>query len=192
MEPTPVLSAQLEAILFAAGRPMTPANLAKLTGAKPKQVSDELEQLGKRYQEQARGLALMVHEGRYQLTTNPTQGKLIEQFIKDEFTGPLSRAALETLAIIAYRGPIPKPEIDSIRGVNSAIMLRTLLVRGLVERKKSTKDARSYEYSLSFDFLRHLGASSIQDLPKYGELHANEVLERFAKAAPSATIPQES
>ncbi|MFH0830671.1 MAG: SMC-Scp complex subunit ScpB [Parcubacteria group bacterium] len=188
MGPLSPLVSKLEALLFAAGHPLTARQLAKQITAKPKEVEEALQQLTQRYQTEQSGLALLVQDERYQLTTNPTHGKLIEQYIKDEFTGPLSRAALETLAIIAYRGPILKPEIDTVRGVNSAIMLRALLIRGLVERKRSSKDARSYEYSLSFDFMRHLGVSRVTELPQYQELHNNEVMERFAKAVPGASI----
>lgn len=172
--------AQLEALLFAAGRPMGERQLAKLAQVTPKVIREELDGLTARYKETGSALSLLRQDGKVQLVTDPQYGPLVEQFMKDEFTGPLSRAALETLAIIAYRGPIEKPAIDTIRGVNSGIMLRTLLIRGLVERKKSTSDARTYTYSLSMDFVRHLGLNKIADLPKYDELRSNEVLERFA------------
>lgn len=187
---TTLLVAQVEAILFAAGRPMGLTQLAKLVGATPTETKTALETLAHTYTDQPRGLALLQADNKVQLVTNPVHGKLVEHFIKEEFTGPLSRAALETLAIIAYRGPIPKPEIDTVRGVNSAIMLRTLLVRGLVERKKSRTDARSYEYSLSFDFMRHLGLTQLAELPQYQALHTNQVMERFAKSAASASMEQ--
>ncbi|MDP2587744.1 MAG: SMC-Scp complex subunit ScpB [bacterium] len=182
------LCAPLEALLFAAGRPMSINQLAKQLGQKPQQVREALSALSEQLAQAGRGVALTQLEDKVQLVTNPAHGPLIEQFVKDEFTGPLSRAALETLAIIAYRGPISKPHIDTVRGVNSAIMLRTLLIRGLVERKRSAADARSYEYGLSFDFLRHLGLTQLADLPKYDELHNNAVMERFTKAGPDVSI----
>ena len=186
------LIAQVEALLFAAGRPLTVRQLANLIEAKPKMIQAAVAALDAVYREQARGLSLIQQDGKIQLVTNPQYGKLIERFIKEEFTGPLSRAALETLAIIAYRGPIPKPQIDTVRGVNSAIMLRTLLIRGLVERRRSRSDARAYEYSLSLDFMRHLGITQLSELPRYPELRTNQVIERLAQGASGASISQES
>lgn len=182
------LISKLEALLFAAGRPMSIAQLAKQVKSTPAPVKEAIDQLAQSLKGAGRGISLLQEGEKVQLVTNPEHGALIEQFIKDEFTGPLSRAALETLAIIAYRGPIAKPEIDTVRGVNSAVMLRTLLVRGLVERKRSRKDERSYEYSLSFDFVRHLGLTGLQELPNYQELHNNEVMDRFAKSSASGSI----
>jgi len=185
------LTAKIEAILFAAGRPLAMTQLAKLVGSTAEQTKPAVEALAKEYMATNRGFALMLQDNKVQLVSNPAQGKLVEAFIKEEFTGPLSRAALETLAIIAYRGPIAKPEIDTIRGVNSAVMLRTLLVRGLVERKKSRTDARGFEYSLSFEFMRHLGVTQLPELPQYEALHTNQVMERFAKSASAASIEAE-
>lgn len=182
------LAATLEAVLFAAGRPLSSRQLANLTDAKPSAVETALEQLDAQLKEQRRGVRLMLHDGKALLVSNPEYGKVVEQFIKDEFTGPLSRAALETLAIIAYRGPIAKPAIDTIRGVNSAIMLRTLLIRGLVDRRRDRSDARTFAYALSFDFLRHLGVARLDALPRYAELHANQVIERLAQGATSASM----
>jgi len=183
-------AAKLEALLFAAGRPMSERQLAKLSQLKPKEVSDSLQALQASYTSTGSGLSLLRQEGKVQLVTNPTYGPLVEHFVKEEFAGPLSRAAMETLAIISYRGPIEKPAIDMIRGVNSGIMLRTLLIRGLVERKRSSSDARTYTYSLSMDFVRHLGLAKINDLPKYDELRSNDVLERFAAAEAGASMQE--
>jgi len=185
------LNGKLEAILFAAGRPMTPRQLATLVGAKLKEVEAAVTALDSGYEQAQRGLRILQQDGKVQLVSNPTYGKAVEDFVKEEFTGPLSRAALETLAIIAYRGPIPKPAIDTIRGVNSGIMLRTLLIRGLVERKRSRSDARTYEYSPSTDFMRHLGVTKLAELPRYAELHANEVIERLAQSAAGASMQPE-
>jgi segregation and condensation protein B len=188
VETSNTLQAQVEALLFAAGRPIAIQQLAKLAKAAPADVEASVQALTEEYKNTKRGLSVMRQDDKVQMVTSPEQGATIEQFVKEEFTGPLSRAALETLAIIAYRGPIAKPEIDTIRGVNSAIMLRTLLIRGLVERRRSTKDARTYAYTLSFDFVRHLGVSQASELPNYEELRHNTVMERFAQSAESASM----
>ncbi len=197
MEQTPLtqldtLRSQLEALLFAAGRPLNLHQLARLTSASPKAIDAALKELITEYAHNNRGLAIVQQDDKFQMVTNPKHGAVVEQFVKEEFTGPLSRAAMETLAIVAYRGPIPKPQIDAVRGVNSAIMLRTLLIRGLVERRRSRTDARTFEYSLSFDFLRHLGIGSLKDLPKFEELHNNQVMERFANTEASASMAAKS
>jgi segregation and condensation protein B len=191
MEPLDSLRAQLEALLFASGRPMGVRQLAKLTKTTPAAVEASILALTSEYAQAKRGVSLVRQEDKVQMVSNPTQGPVVESFIKEEFTGPLSRAALETLAIIAYRGPIPKPEIDTIRGVNSGIMLRTLLIRGLVERRRNRQDARTFVYTLSFDLLRHLGITSVEGLPKYAELHKHEVMERFARTASDASMAQD-
>ncbi len=188
MDPSDNLRSKIEALLFAAGRPIGIRQLAKLAESTPKAIAKVLDALEEDYREHRRGIALIQKDNKVQMVSNPEHGESVETFIKEEFTGPLSRAALETLAIIAYRGPIPKPEIDTVRGVNSAIMLRTLLVRGLVERKKNPKDARSFVYSLSFDFMRHLGIDKVNALPKFDELHNHEVMVKFAEGATDASI----
>jgi segregation and condensation protein B len=92
---------------------------------------------------------------------------LIEKIIKEERERDLGRAGIETLAIIAYKGPVSKKEIEYIRGVNSQFALRNLLLRGLVERKASSWDERVIVYSITADALRHLGLGSITELPEY-------------------------
>lgn len=182
------LRSKIEALLFASGRALSLKQMAKLIDCSVKEIDDEVDRLTAFYEEQKSGLALLRKEKKVQLVSNPHHGKLVESFLKEEFTGPLSRAALETLALVAYRGPITKPAIDMVRGVNSAIMLRTLLIRGLVDRKKSVKDARMYVYSLSFDFMRHLGVTKIEELPDYDQLHLHEVLEKFTQKSGDANI----
>ena len=76
---------------------------------------------------------------------------------------------METLAIVAYSGPVPRAEIDFIRGVNSSFTLRNLLISGLVEREINPKDRRTFIYKPSMDFLRFLGLGKLEDLPEYGE-----------------------
>ena len=197
MKPLPLtqldsLRSQIEALLFTAGRPLTARQLARLTNVPPKAAEAAVQELINEYAQTNRGITVMQQDDKVQMVTNPKHGAVVEQFVKEEFTGPLSRAALETLAIIAYRGPVPKPQIDAVRGVNSAIMLRTLLIRGLVERRRSRSDARTFEYTLSFDFVRHLGIGSAGELPDFAELSKNAVMERFAKAEASASMTESS
>ena len=87
----------------------------------------------------------------------------------------MTQPSLETLTIIAYRGPITKPEIEQIRGVNCSLILRNLLIRGLIEEKED-KQRLQNTYTISFDFLRHLGADRVEELPQYSDLHTDEVV----------------
>lgn len=161
------LKSAIETILFAYGEPMSPENLAKLTGVKKEEVIEAMTALKTDYE--GRGFVILEKDGTYELGSNPDNAGFIEKLVKSEFSEELTRAAVETLAIVAYRGPITRAEIEYLRGVNSSFILRNLLMRGLVERIENPKDARSYLYRISFDFLKYMGVSKIENLPGYEE-----------------------
>jgi segregation and condensation protein B len=94
--------------------------------------------------------------------------------IKNELQDSLSNAAAEVVSIVAYKGPISRIEIEAIRGVNCSYTLRSLLLRGLIERNDNPGDGRGYIYSISFDFLKKLGISDVKKLPDYDILSADE------------------
>jgi segregation and condensation protein B len=89
----------------------------------------------------------------------------------------LSKAALEVLSIIAYKGPISRAEIESIRGVNCSFTLRSLMMKGLLERIDNPKDGRGYLYKISFEFMKKLGIENIDKLPDYQELSQDPRIE---------------
>ena len=167
----------VESILFVYGEPMTVEKLAEIIEAQKEDVLRAVEELTGEYAN--RGLVVLKKDGQYRLGSNPTNAKYIEELVKSEFSEELSKAALETVAIIAYRGPLTRAQIEYVRGVNTSFTLRNLLMRGLVERIENPKDARSYLYRVSFDFLKHLGLTKMEDLPQYDELRKEkiEVLE---------------
>lgn len=167
------LTSLLETILFAHGEPITLEKLAKITKEKKSAVLFALKELREEYKE--RGLAIISHENAWQMTTHPQNANVVEEVIKSDMTGELSRAALETVTAIAYKGPLTRSEIEYIRGVDSSVTLRTLLMRGLVERQENPKDARGYVYRVSIPFLRHLGISQIEDLPRYKEFRGEKI-----------------
>jgi len=101
------------------------------------------------------------------LVSAPENSKYLERLITDDLQEDLTPASLEVLAIIAYKGPISRMEIEEIRGVNSSYTLRNLLIRGLIERRGHPQDSRAYVYEVSFNFLRKLGLKSIEELPEY-------------------------
>lgn len=162
-----------ESLLFIRGEPFSVAELAKITKESKEVISAALEELSREYAE--RGIVLLEKNGEFQFGTNPENREWVEKFVKSEFTEDLTRASVETLAIIAYKGPLMRAEIDYIRGVNSSFMVRNLLMRGLVSRKENPKDARSYLYEISFDFLKHFGMTRVEELPQYAELRQKEI-----------------
>ena len=158
------LSVKLEAMLFVAAEPVTTAQLAEALDVAPSVVERGLNELDTALA--PRGLRLQRHGGRFQLTTAPELAELIERFLGLEATTHLSRAALETLAIIAYQQPVTRPQIDSIRGVNSDSMMKSLLNKGLIlESGRADGPGRPILYSTTPEFLQHFGLNSILEMP---------------------------
>lgn len=158
------LKAGLEAILFIAPEAVTPAQLSSVLEVSVAEVERGLERLALDYQD--RGLRLQRHAGRIQLTTAPELSELIERFLGLEITSHLSQAALESLAIVAYQQPVTRPQVDSIRGVNSEGVIKSLLHKGLIQDiGRADGPGRPILYSTTPDFLQHFGISSIEDLP---------------------------
>ncbi|MCE9647639.1 MAG: SMC-Scp complex subunit ScpB [Chloroflexi bacterium] len=158
------LAAKIEAMLFVSAEPVPVAQLAAALDVTASVVERGLKELDDSLV--TRGLRLQRNAGRVQLTTAPELAPLIELFLGLEATTHLSRAALETLAIIAYQQPCTRPQIDSIRGVNSDGMLKSLLSKGLVQESGRTEGpGRPILYSTSPEFLQHFGLSSIIELP---------------------------
>lgn len=158
------LSVQLEALLFVAAEPVPTAQLAAALDISASVVERALNELDA--QLSSRGLRLQRHAGRVQLTTAPQLADLIERFLGLEATTHLSRAALETLAIIAYQQPVTRPQIDAIRGVNSDSMMKSLLSKGLIlESGRADGPGRPILYSTTPEFLQHFGLNSILEMP---------------------------
>ena len=158
------LSVKLEAMLFVAAEPVTTSQLAAALDVSTSVVERGLNELDASLA--SRGLRLQRHAGRVQLTTAPELAELIERFLGLEATSHLSRAALETLAIIAYQQPVTRPHIDSIRGVNSDSMMKSLLNKGLIlESGRADGPGRPILYSTTPEFLQHIGLNSILEMP---------------------------
>ena len=160
----------LESILFSLGEPISIEKLVKTLGKNKDAVKKIINDLKNDYQKENRGLRIIKKGEKIQLVSLPENNQYIEKLIKHELQEDLTPASLEALAIVAYRGPITRAEIEEIRGVNCSYILRNLLIRGLIERKGFLEDARAYIYEISFDFLKKLGLSSIEELPEYKKL----------------------
>jgi segregation and condensation protein B len=175
------LKQKIESLLFVAGRPVDVKDLARFAKAMIPAVKDAVDELGRDYAQGARGMQVVQNGDEVQLVSHGDARSVTEPFLKEDIEGNLSRAALETLAIIAYRQPITRPEIDFIRGVNSTIMLRNLLMRGLVDRERARQDARMFEYKVSFDLLKLLGIAKVQDLPDFAALNQSQAMKLLEK-----------
>jgi segregation and condensation protein B len=166
-EPEIVLAAKLEAMLFVTAEPASIQQLAAALDVNPSVVERGLKELDDSLR--ARGLRLQRNGGRVQLTTAPETAGLIERFLGLESTTHLSRAALETLAIIAYQQPVTRPQVDAVRGVNSDSMMKSLLSKGLIfESGRTDGPGRPILYSTTPEFLQHFGLNSITELPSLG------------------------
>jgi segregation and condensation protein B len=166
----------LEALLFTSAKPLKLTQLAKTFEVKVDQIEDALTVIETKYSGDASGIQLMRHDGAVQFVTHPDEGEMIKRFYKQEVGGELTRPSLETLTIIAYRGPITKPEIEQIRGVNCTLILRNLLIRGLIA-ERDDKERLQPVYTVTSEFVRHLGINSLSELPEYATLHADEMID---------------
>lgn len=158
------INALVEAILFVSPEPITAVQIADLLNTTPREVKNAFEALDKLYQ--GRGIRLQYHKNKVQITSAPEAAHILENMLELETNSTLSQAALETLSIIAYQQPITRPQIDSIRGVNSDGVLRTLLNKGLIDDVGRTEGpGRPILYSTTTEFLKHFGLASYQELP---------------------------
>jgi segregation and condensation protein B len=169
------LDQTLEAVLFAGAKPFSAKRLAEVSQAEAKDVSDALKVLGERLDASESGIMLQKNGNDYELVTRPDAAAAIAQVVSEEAQGELSRAALEALTILAYRGPMTRAEIEQIRGVHSSIILRNLMLRGLVEQKDEDRLGQPV-YAVTFEFLNHLGVKGADELPEYAELRGHAVL----------------
>jgi segregation and condensation protein B len=176
------LESKIESLLFVSPKPLPLKQLADILNEKIEKVKEILTDLELEYKEKKRGIQIIKDNDKYQMVSSPDNFSDVQKLIKDEVGGELSRPSLETLTIIAYRGPISKMDLDRIRGVNCSMILRNLLLRGLIEVEKNKKTETNY-YRVTFDFIRFLGINDIKELPDYEKLHVNESLNSFLERA---------
>lgn len=177
---------KIEAVLFISPRPLTIAKFVSLLEAERGEVETAITELADEYRARSGGVAILQNGQEVQLVTNADLAPLVQKFLKEETTGELTKPSLETLTIIAYRGPITKSDLEKIRGVNCSLILRNLMIRGLVEVEEDKRRLLTY-YTVSTDFLRHLGLTRVSDLPEYDNLHEPEIVERLLAETPTET-----
>jgi segregation and condensation protein B len=172
------LKSQIESLLFISGRPMSSRELADLIKCETKEIELAGGELIAAYKEKNAGAQIIKNGSSLQMVTSPENAAIIQEFVKDETTGELSRPSLETLTIIAYRGPVSKTDLDRIRGINCSLILRNLLIRGLIDVREDKKKDESY-YTVTFDFLRFLGLNEVKELPDYEKLSQDDTIDRM-------------
>lgn len=180
------LDSQIEAILFWKGEPQSIKKLAASLGKKEEEIKAALEILKEKIA--GRGVELIFKDDEVMLGTASNLSHIIERLTKEELVRDLGKAGLETISIIAYKGPISRAEIDFIRGVQSNFILRNLQIRGLVEKVTDEKDQRRFLYRPTFDLLSFLGVSKIEDLPEYQKV--KEEFEQYS--VQNTTVEQKS
>ncbi|MCA1839354.1 MAG: SMC-Scp complex subunit ScpB [Actinomycetota bacterium] len=156
----------IEAVLFVADEPVATADLAVLLEVPASDIESELIELGADYDKNRRGIVLRNIAGGWRLTTHPDAAGFLERFISENRSSRMSQAALETLSIIAYRQPVSRGQIAEIRGVSSEGVLRTLLLRGVIEEVgRDEGPGQAILYGTTTTFLERMGLASLADLP---------------------------
>lgn len=175
------LAAHIEACLFVATKLVSLRELAKATGVSEDEVAAAVADLIQSRNTESSGIHLIQLDGSVQLVSSPNCAEIVGKMAKDELAPELTRPSLEALTIIAYRGPVTKPEIEAIRGVNCSLILRNLLMRGLIEERDDAQRMQPV-YTLSPDALRFMGLHSKEELPDYATLHANAHIDKLLAA----------
>lgn len=166
---------KIEAILFFKGDAVKHKFLLNFLNCSKEELQSSIEILKERLENS--GLTIIEKDDSILLATKNELSEIIERLRKEELDKSLSKAALETLTIIIYRGPVKRSEIDYIRGVSSQFILRTLLVRGLIEKIQDPKDDRAILYRPTFETIQFLGINKKEDMPDYDKV--NKDIQEF-------------
>ncbi len=178
--PQDALMAKLEALLFVHSRPASARRLAELVGLTSViPVKQALEALQSRYEQTGSAFSLQELAQGFQLTTRPEHDALLKQLVREREAQKLSPATLEALAIIAYKQPLGRTDLENIRGAGSDHLVRALMDRGLIKvvKRDTSKPGNPAMYGTTGEFLRAFGLRSLSELPSEGDLVAPEVQE---------------
>lgn len=161
----------LEALLFSTDRPLVVTELARAAGSEEEETSEALERLNNEYSRLGSAVELRQVAGGWQMVTRSEYAPWIARMGRSRPSARLSQAALETLAIIAYRQPLTKPEVEGVRGVECGGVLRTLMERRMIELGPRKETAgRPFTYITTQEFLVHFGLVSLADMPRIEEV----------------------
>lgn len=170
--PSPLAHAQvIEALLFAADAPVKLDRLAELAEATPESARAVIDELNAKYQETGRTFRVQRVAQGFQLYTMPDYAEFVRRLYQHQYTHRLSRAALEVLAIIAYKQPVTRPEVEQLRGVDCSGPLVTLLERRLIATYgRASRPGNPFLYRTTPEFLRYFGLAGLEDLPRMEEI----------------------
>ena len=161
----PELKKSLEAILMVVDEPVSEIVLAQITEVPTEEVVVQLNEMAALYEAEQRGFQLRAIAGGWRFYSHPDQSPVVEKFVLDGQQSRLTQAALETLAVIAYRQPVSRARVSAIRGVNVEAVMKTLITRGLVEESGIEHETGAILYKTTSYFLEKVGVNSIDDLP---------------------------
>ncbi|MBX9426045.1 MULTISPECIES: SMC-Scp complex subunit ScpB [Streptomyces] len=156
----------LEAVLMVVDEPATEAHLAKVLERTPREVADALRELADEYTAQGRGFELRRVAGGWRYYTRAAYAPAVEAFVLEGQQARLTQAALETLAVVAYRQPVSRSRVSAVRGVNCDGVMRTLLQRGLVEETGAEPETGAILYRTTNYFLERMGLRGLDELPE--------------------------
>lgn len=156
----------LEAVLMVVDEPATAEHLARVLGHPRRAVEDALRELADEYTRQRRGFDLRLVAGGWRFYTRPEYAEAVESFVLDGQQARLTQAALETLAVVAYRQPVSRSRVSAVRGVNCDGVLRTLLQRGLVTERGTEPETGAILYGTTHYFLERMGLRGLDELPE--------------------------
>jgi segregation and condensation protein B len=181
---SPEVRRALEAILFVADEPLSAAVLGQVVEVSRRAVERALEALAAEYEARGSGIALREVAGGWRLMTHPSAHPYVEQFVLSSRHARLTKASLETLAVVAYKQPVTRHQVSSVRGVDSDGVLRSLFERGLVQEVgRDDGPGRAVLYGTTVSFLERLGLPSLAELPSLTPLLDDAGAER-ASASP--------
>ena len=189
--PLAALQPSLEAVLMVADQPLDAVTLATAVGYPVEEVVATLQTLAEEYAEQGRGFELRQVAGGWRYYTREEYAVVVEKFVLDGQQARLTQAALETLAVVAYKQPVSRARVSAIRGVNVDGVMRTLLTRGLVEEAGQDAETGANLYRTTSYFLERIGVISLDELPELAPYlpdmaEMDELTEALADAAPTA------
>lgn len=175
------LVSQIESVLFVSTKPVSTKFLASTCSCSIEEAELAVNELTTARNVDESGIHVIIGAEGITLATNPNHADIIAKLAKEDIDPELTRPSLETLTIIAYRGPITKPEIEAIRGINCTLILRNLLIRGLVDESEDVVKLQAV-YTLTNDALRYLGLHNVTQLADYAELHGNTKIDSLLAA----------
>ncbi|WP_308315818.1 SMC-Scp complex subunit ScpB [Streptomyces sp. CC228A] len=181
------LKPALEAVLMVVDEPATEQHLARVLQRTPREVADALRELAGEYDREGRGFELRAVAGGWRYYTRPAYASAVESFVLDGQQARLTQAALETLAVVAYRQPVSRSRVSAVRGVNCDGVMRTLLQRGLVEEAGAEPGTGAILYRTTNYFLERMGLRGLDELPELAPFlpEADAVEAESLEAVPS-------